>query len=186
MGKMEFYEVDGHQHFIPVKVIGDDADKKFITVEIVETGYVDLVQKVYSFPKEKVTQKVSVPKFVAEWIEETKEHRSNLSWIWEVYPNDPKIKKWLDTNTETFIRAWLDGYEVNHEQLYRVEIAGSALTKIIRDNHVRFKVLPVGDGTDIDNAKYTNELTEEEIKQVDERLWQFAKIVEEKDDKKST
>ena len=57
-------------------------------------------------------QKVVIPKFVAEWIEELKKSHSNLAWVWQVYPNEPKIKKWLDSNTEKFMRAWLDGYEV--------------------------------------------------------------------------
>ena len=71
----------------------------------------------YEVEKEKIEpQKVVVPKFVAEWIEELKESYSNLAWIWPVYPNEPKIKNWLESNTEKFMRAWLDGYEVEKEK----------------------------------------------------------------------
>ena len=61
-------------------------------------------------------QKVVVPKFVAEGIEELKESYSNLACVWQVYPNEPKIKNWLESNTEKFMRAWLDGYEVEKEK----------------------------------------------------------------------
>ena len=65
-------------------------------------------------------QKAVVPKFVAEWIEELKESYSSLAWVWQVYPNEPKIKNWLEPNTEKFMRAWLDGYEVEKEPLYQI------------------------------------------------------------------
>ena len=61
-------------------------------------------------------QKVTVPKFVAEWIEELKKSHSNLAWVWKVYPNEPEIKKWLESNTEKFMRAWLDGYEEEEDE----------------------------------------------------------------------
>ena len=61
-------------------------------------------------------QKVTVPKFVAEWIEELKKSHSNLAWVWQVYPNETKIKNWLESNTEKFMRAWLDGYEEEEDE----------------------------------------------------------------------
>ena len=124
-------------------------------------------------------QKVVVPKFVAEWIEELKKNHSNLAWVWQVYPNEPKVKNWLEANTEKFMRAWLDGYEIEKEKLYTVEIAEAILTKITRGSNIQYKMLPFGNVTDVfDKAIYTTRLTEQEIKQKDERLWQFAKEVE--------
>ena len=61
-------------------------------------------------------QKVTVPKFVAEWIEELKKSHSNLYWVWQIFPDEPKIKKWLQSNTEKFMRAWLDGYEEEEDE----------------------------------------------------------------------
>ena len=125
------------------------------------------------------TQKVVVPKFVAEWIEELKKSHSNLAWVWQVYPNETKIKNWLESNTEKFMRAWLDGYEIEKEKLYTVEIAEAILTKITRGSNIQYKMLPSRDVSDVfDKAIYTTRLTEQEIKQKDERLWQFAKEVE--------
>jgi hypothetical protein len=120
-----------------------------------------------------------IPQFVAEWIEELKESHSNLAWVWQVFPNEPKIKKWLQSNTEKFMLAWLDGYEVEKEPLYTVEIADAILTKITRGRNVQYKMLPSKDVSGFfDKGIYATRLTETEIKQKDERLWQFAKEVE--------
>ena len=90
-----------------------------------------------------------------------------MAWVWQVYPNEPKIKKWLDSNTEKFMMAWLDGYEVEKEKLYTVEIPDPhGIYKIrylfrISDGNIR-----IG-GNDcreiLLNAK--THLTESEIKQ---------------------
>lgn len=66
-------------------------------------------------------------------------------------------------------------------KLYKVEVAGSILTKIIRGCDVEYKMLEVTSVTQFTyydfekNAIHTIVLTEEEIKEADERLWQFAK-----------
>ena len=125
-------------------------------------------------------QKVTVPKFVAEWIEEIKETTDDLSWIWSVYPAEHKIKKWLEQNTEKFMRAWLDGYEIEKEKLYTVEIP---------DPHGIYKIRYLYRGSDgnilIGGNDYRDvflnvktHLTESEIKQDFDFLWQFAKEVE--------
>ena len=67
-------------------------------------------------------QKVVVPKFVAEWIVETEKIHNNLSWVWFSNPVSDELNAWLKNHTETFMRAWLDGYTVEKEKLYTVEI----------------------------------------------------------------
>ena len=123
MKQNEFYEVDGCTDFIPVKLI---EEHKHMTnplkVELTETGYRTFVPHIYSFPKVNKPHKVVIPKFVAEWIEELKKNHSNLAWVWQVYPNESKVKNWLEANTEKFMRAWLDGFEIEQEKLYTVEI----------------------------------------------------------------
>ena len=62
-------------------------------------------------------------------------------------------------------------------KLYKVEIAGTILTKTIRWYGVEYKML---EATSISyelekNDMLTYILTEEEIKEADKRLWQFAK-----------
>ena len=67
-------------------------------------------------------QKVVVPKFVAEWIVEAEKIHNNLSWVWFSNPVSDELNAWLKNHTETFMRAWLDGYTVEKEKLYTVEI----------------------------------------------------------------
>ena len=66
-------------------------------------------------------QKVVVPQFVADWIEEVKPAYTLFAAM--EYGN-LKIDKWLDNNSnqETFARAWLDGYEVEKEKRYWVKL----------------------------------------------------------------
>ncbi|MGU8036982.1 DUF1642 domain-containing protein [Streptococcus suis] len=123
-------------------------------------------------------QKVVVPKFVAEWIEELKKSRSNLAWVWEVYPNDPKIKNWLESNTEKFMRAWLDGFEIEQEQMYTVEIPNpNADGYSIVLGRKEGKVLIKQDWSTTWEMNCSNQLTEAEIKQDFDWAWQFAKEV---------
>ena len=120
-------------------------------------------------------QKVMVPKFVAEWIEELKKSHSNLAWVWQVYPNETKIKNWLESNTEKFMRAWLDGYEIEQEKLYTVEIPNPNLNAhvVLQKTGEGIVLVTVG------NARWrgweSSKLTESEIKKDFDFLWQFAK-----------
>nr|DAV27065.1 MAG TPA: Protein of unknown function (DUF1642) [Caudoviricetes sp.] len=74
-------------------------------------------------------QKVVVPQFVADWIEECKVKGIALGYA--LYcskkASDKKTYGWvvksLD-NQETFARAWLDGYEVEKEKRYLVKFKG--------------------------------------------------------------
>ena len=137
----------------------------------------DLVNKIYD------DLKPVVPKFVAEWIEELKKSHSNLAWVWQVYPNEPKIKKWLDSNTEKFMRAWLDGYEVEKEKKYTVEIPNPVLTDNSDSVTVLMKLYSGVVLTDVVDyigreQELVYQLTESEIKQDFDFLWQFAKEVD--------
>lgn len=70
-------------------------------------------------------EKVTVPQFVADWIEECKENNIiSLSGAFEYAKGEVEI--WLSSweNQETFARAWLDGYEVEKEKRYRVKVKG--------------------------------------------------------------
>ena len=125
-------------------------------------------------------QKISVPKFVASWIEELKKSHSNLAWVWKVYPNEPKVKNWLESNTEKFMRAWLDGYEIEQEKLYTVEIpnpnsAGGKLVLFKQQSTGRL-ILDILN-PNINKPKYLH-LTKSETKKDFEWAWQWAKEVE--------
>ena len=125
-------------------------------------------------------QKVVVPKFVAEWIEELKKNHSNLAWVWQVYPNESKVKNWLEANTEKFMRAWLDGFEIEQEKLYTVRIPNPNRTSFPYTLYRKDdgKIIIIGAGDDYEKRE-EYQLTEAEIKQDFDFLWQFAKEVEE-------
>ena len=78
-------------------------------------------------------QKVTVPQFVADWIEYCKNTGLTLKqalMLGEVYflsyanqEDFTKLKEFLkvENNQELFARAWLDGYEVEKEPKYTVK-----------------------------------------------------------------
>ena len=35
---------------------------------------------------------------------------------YERFVDEPKVKNWLEANTEKFMRAWLDGFEIELEE----------------------------------------------------------------------
>ena len=76
------------------------------------------------------TEKPIVPQFVAEWIEECKRSGWHLERVLHSLDDDEKVGDWAYDENDDLIhdkvdmiaRAWLDGYEVEKEQLYTVEI----------------------------------------------------------------
>lgn len=71
-------------------------------------------------------QKVVVPQFVADWIEECKNDDFHLFGAMEAISlNQKKLDYWFreDDNMELFARAWLDGYTVE-EKRYLVRVKG--------------------------------------------------------------
>lgn len=70
-------------------------------------------------------EKVAVPQFVADWIEECKNDDFHLFGAMEgISSNQKKLDYWFreDDNMEIFARAWLDGYEVEQEKRYEVKL----------------------------------------------------------------
>ena len=152
-------------------------------IEMVD--YVPLETVINIFDKISETEKVTIPKFVAEWIVETEKIHNNLSWVWFSNPVSDELNAWLKNHTETFMRAWLDGYEVVQEKLYTVEIPDP-------NSYYDYRFLSRDDnGIYLDASKGTkwkqkerNQLTEAEIKQDFEWAWDagFAKEVEAEND----
>ncbi|WP_142976495.1 DUF1642 domain-containing protein [Enterococcus faecium] len=128
-------------------------------------------------------QKPVVPKFVAEWFEENKD---DLEFpIWELCVDSYGSKdehgmlNWIQQSEnnpiETLIRM-KDGYEVEKEPLYEVIIGDLYLIKKFNNRNDFY----------FDTScslcaweKSAYQLTEAEIKAIDERYWPFAVPVEE-------
>ena len=70
-------------------------------------------------------QKVKVPQFVADWIENSKQEKRNLRNA--LNNGSEKMRLWLldQENYDLFARAWLDGYEIEKEKRYTVVVKGN-------------------------------------------------------------
>ena len=74
-------------------------------------------------------KKVKVPQFVADFISEQKKLGHTLSYSIDACMSD-RVAEWYWDNSELFARAWLDGYEVEKEKRYVVNLKnGQPLTK---------------------------------------------------------
>ncbi|EHE8481201.1 hypothetical protein P782_2519 [Enterococcus faecalis FL2] len=111
-------------------------------------------------------KKVVIPQVVADWIKYAKRQgygfMQSYDPIYMSYPINDGLDKWIDDNEETFAHAWLDGYEVEKEQLYYV--------KLPEIGYMRFGKKYFY-STDKEDAK---RYTENQIKAIDERYWDFA------------
>lgn len=139
--------------------------------------------------------KPEVPKFLADWYEEHKDNfYLNLHRLaWELIENldeddfvpkkalDSDFKRWYhktETAVQTLNNMHQFGYTVEKEKLYNVNVLGCTLFKMTSDNHVRYKLIGKNETppeSKFDSYEFEANLTEKEIKQADERLWQFAK-----------
>lgn len=96
--------------------------------ETVQSLRITLDHAVYG--QEAESQKVKVPAYVAEWIERNKSGDVQLIIIlkyfgqwYEMNENEnlnDEICKWVIENSETFMRAWLDGYEIEEEPKWKI------------------------------------------------------------------
>lgn len=69
-------------------------------------------------------EKVTVPQFVAEYIEFKRKYDFHVYGAMREIENhyDKRVPEWFyEKNVETFVRAWLDGYEVEKEPKYTVK-----------------------------------------------------------------
>ena len=117
-------------------------------------------------------KKVVVPKFVADWIEYAK--KKGVSLIvsfnpWDLYGAEYiEATRWIDNNQETFALAWVNGYEVEKEQLYYVLLPETG------EHGLKYFLDQDGELSVDDQLCEYYKLTEQKIKSIDERYWPFA------------
>lgn len=122
-------------------------------------------------------EKVVIPKFVADHIKFSKGDDSPRNSMGEAHINKglndwlAKTKDYMTySNQEKFMRAWLDGYEIEKEELYYV-----------LNKHGQTLLVSIGGTVCLssgcvlrDDNKALCQLTEKQIKDYDERYWSFA------------
>lgn len=82
-------------------------------------GAKNLIQE---YEKLNKPEKVTIPQFVADWIEEARKTTYNIRGAIEMAPNG-RVKDWLELkNVNIFAEAWVNGYEVEKEKRYVVTL----------------------------------------------------------------
>lgn len=118
-------------------------------------------------------QKVTVPQFVADWINKCKafEHLISLSFAlnpvsWEENRLSDECIDWLrsTSNQELFARAWLYGYEVEKEKRYYVRFKGMESNDFNYLNFIKFQRAWVLSSLKIDK-KFRTEHTRKELEE---------------------
>jgi hypothetical protein len=67
-------------------------------------------------------EKVTIPQFVADWIESSKQEKRNLRNA--LNNGSEKMRLWFldQENYDLFARAWLDGYTIEEEKKYKITL----------------------------------------------------------------
>lgn len=119
-------------------------------------------------------KKPIIPQFVATFIEDSRNKVGNIvTAIWEMYTYEHKdIYEWSleDNNDEVLMQAFANGYEVKKEKLYKVCFM-DCIEYTIYERDEDGKIIEDG------MSSRGDELTEAEIKAIDERYWMFKKEV---------
>jgi len=125
-----------------------------------------------------------IPQFVADWIKECKIRKHNLFGVYQFSPE--VVSDWILDNeskkerADLIARAWLDGYTIEKEKQYRVvfpSLTGTEEHFLVQgDNGIGGFWLD-GDWDYIEISDMKALFTEQEIKAIDSRYWQFAEEV---------
>lgn len=68
--------------------------------------------------------KVTIPQFVADWIEEGKKHCKDVSDLFDFDFTNKEVGNWFlqEKPFDLVARAWLDGFEIEKEKRYIVKV----------------------------------------------------------------
>ena len=120
-------------------------------------------------------EKVVVPKYIADYLEERKRDGDRL--VTSLYPyqgnSGEAIEDWFEEeeNNVSFAKAWIDGYTIEKEPQYIVSIMDLGIDRIILMKNklgYSFELESENDGY------WEVHFTEQQIKECDKRYWAFA------------
>ena len=154
-------------------------DMPYVSVsQMGKKSFIDMIEQLDE------PQKVTVPKFVAEYIEFKKKYDFHVYGAMRVIEDhyDKRVQEWFyEGNIETFVRAWLDGYRIEEEKRYRVKAKGVCFNSCLifekinktwlfssiyetdhqRENHTRKELEEAGFGEVFDSPLFEVEEVEE-------------------------
>lgn len=120
-------------------------------------------------------EKVVVPQFVADFITEIKPN-FNIRAVFTLQNNKHEQgQKWALDNPDVFARAWINGYSVEKEKLYRVKLLPIDRGYLAQWDGTSLQIEDADNGEHYENCKTI--FTEQEIKTFDERFWTFAEEI---------
>ncbi|WP_373705882.1 DUF1642 domain-containing protein [Jeotgalibaca porci] len=121
-------------------------------------------------------EKPVIPQFVSEWIgslyDEGGSKYDAIGIMFEYSSkHDKPVHDWYVNNKSDFITAVMYGYEIQKEPLYQVIF--------FKDEDRTWTIFLSKEGKFVQTIKQANAdyLTEQEIKDIDERFWPFAERV---------
>ena len=122
-------------------------------------------------------EKVIIPQFVTKWIEKVKglERPFKLEYLFDTTAMPDDVYDWLDErygDADILARAWLDGFVIEKEKLYLLELPNRQRLAKSGDD-IKFC-----DEEEWFEKDFKTKLTKAEIEAVDPRLMQFAVEVE--------
>lgn len=152
--------------------LNDSYEKEVIRSSKLESQIIDL--------KSQLQQQALpvVPECVAEFITKIKKAHNSLRFAFNSKFNECPAEYWNEAivwrlnNPDEFARAWLNGYQVEKPQLFKLIFPNSTAV-LQKDGELNSFADTVYKRYLIENA-----MTEQEIKSIDERYWQFAVPVE--------
>ena len=112
-------------------------DMPYVSVsQMGKKSFIDMIEKLDE------PQKVTIPQFVADYIESEKDSECGLLGSMKdvPYEDNAELRKWFykGGNVEVFARAWLDGYEIEKEKPYEVILCnGQSLKTVYRQGNDR-------------------------------------------------
>lgn len=165
MNKEQLKEAVGELNFVNTVFEADGVSYIDTAVSVAQVyGLIDQLDE---------SEKVVIPKIVADWIEHCKGNDLDL---YEAFGHSDMSVEASDLvgdmDADILARAWLDGYEVEKEKLYYV-INDTQQLMLANIGYAKPTLIGFEFVKQVGFLK-KYQLTEKEIKEYDERYWTFA------------
>ena len=110
--------------------------------------------------------KVTIPQFVADWIEEGKKHCKDVSDLFDFDFTNKEVGNWFlqEKPFDLVARAWLDGYEIEKEKRYYVRFKGMESDDFNYLNFIKFQHAWVLSSIKLDK-KFRTEHTKKQLEE---------------------